>query len=743
MHQRLKSLAAAGGCAVLAGWGLFLPNAAAQMDSAPDKQMDIQAWLGARGPERADLDLIDAQPFTVGTDLRLRFRVHNPTDQPLEDLQITSRRGDSVANAAEARTEMATGNFPYYGPGMTTAPLQPGETRELSFTVPSGLDAERTLAINEPGAYPLLFTLTGTLEGDAVSLAEERFVAQFSDEGPTDAKDAAAPEEAAPEEDDAEAEDSQPHDLTVVYPISANLDIVPGGLGGEELILSSDDLGHELHKGGRLDRLVSTYQDHDLQGAGCVAIDPALLDTVNRMAQGYTVNSTRPAQGDRPKRLRDSWSRGNDDDKGEPGEAKNDAERWLERLRELDCFIAMPWANANASAVARANNPALLFEGLQRGNQTIERILSKAPASNILAVGSGYIDQKLPVPSLVADNSNWSGEAATFDASLGALLSQTGSKPQTVGYSNPELRYDYAKDSALSRAITGGAALSLAGGEDTVAKLPNYLDPSAAEHALDAAEELLDSGHSRPRGISTVELQQGDPNAPTGSPFIDPAVFSEPELARVEQQARYTDELMNIVVDDPDITMTRSEFVLPLRRDLLNSLSLNNRDSLSTHAAARQSFSRTMEMHSNTLRDLRDSVSLIPPGNVYTRVSESSPLLIVAENGLPLPVEAKLQYDAPDGARLNTPKSVRIPAKGSITVSMTADMPKDADRTDIGLWLATPKDQTISQPITISVQTRAGIVTLYAAGIAGALALVLATLFRLGRHRRKNHKAEK
>ena len=124
-------------------------------------------------------------------------------------------------------------------------------------------------------------------------------------------------------------------------------------------------------------------------------------------------------------------------------------------------------------------------------------------------------------------------------------------------------------------------------------------------------------------------------------------------------------------------------------------------------------------------------------------VHTGSPLLIVAENGLPLPVEAKLQYDAPDGARLNTPKSVRIPAKGSITVSMTADMPKDADRTDIGLWLATPKDQTISQPITISVQTRAGIVTLYAAGIAGALALVLATLFRLGRHRRKNHKAEK
>ncbi|MBK4174574.1 hypothetical protein GWO60_08640 [Corynebacterium macginleyi] len=741
MHQHLKSLTAAGGCAVLAAWGVFLPNAAAEMDSVPDGLPDIQAWLGARGPERADLDLIEASPFTVGTDLRLRFRVHNPTDQPLEDLQVTSRRGDSVANAAEARTEMATGNFPYYGPALTTAPLQPGETREISFTVPSDLNAERTLAISEPGAYPLLFTLTGTLEGDPVSLAEERLIAHFSDQGSTDATNADAA--TAPAQENGEPEDSQPPDLTVVYPISADLNIVPGGLGGEELILSTDDLGHELHQGGRLDRLVSTYEEHDLQGAGCVAIDPALLDTVDRMSQGYTVNSTRPAQGDRPKRLRDSWSRSSDNDKGEPGAAKNDAERWLERLRQLDCFIAMPWANANASAIARANNPALLFEGLERGNQTIERILGKAPASNILAVGSGYIDQKLPVPSLVADNSNWSGEAVTFDASLGALLSQTGSKPQTVGYSNPELRYDYTKDSALSRAITGGAALSLAGGQDTVAKLPNYLDPNAAEHALTAAHNLLASGHSRPRAISAVELQQGNPNAPTGSPFVDPAVFSEPELARVEQQARYTDELMNIVVDDPDITLTRSEFVLPLRRDLLNSLSLNNRDSLGTHTAARQSFSRTMEMHSNTLRDLRDSVSLIPPGNVYTRVSESSPLLFVAQNGLPLPVEAKLQYDAPDDTRLNTPKSVRIPAKGSITLSMTADMPKDADRTDIGLWLATPENQTISQPITISVQTRAGIVTLYAAGIAGALALVLATLFRLGRHRRKNHKAEK
>ena len=81
MRQRLKSWAAVGGCVAVAGWGLCLPlpNAAAQMDSAAEKPQDIQAWLGARGPERANLDLIAAEPFAVDQDLKLTFRVHNPT----------------------------------------------------------------------------------------------------------------------------------------------------------------------------------------------------------------------------------------------------------------------------------------------------------------------------------------------------------------------------------------------------------------------------------------------------------------------------------------------------------------------------------------------------------------------------------------------------------------------------------------------------------------------------------------
>ena len=110
MRLRLKSWAAVGGCMAVAGWGvcLPLPEAAAQMDSAAEKQQDIQAWLGARGPERATLDLIAAEPFTVGKELKLTFQVHNPTDEAMEDLQLTSRRGDAVESTAQARTQLAT-----------------------------------------------------------------------------------------------------------------------------------------------------------------------------------------------------------------------------------------------------------------------------------------------------------------------------------------------------------------------------------------------------------------------------------------------------------------------------------------------------------------------------------------------------------------------------------------------------------------------------------------------------------
>ncbi|WP_293774641.1 hypothetical protein [uncultured Corynebacterium sp.] len=689
----------------------------AQAETLDTGITDSHYWLGSRGPDELELSLLSATEAQVGETLELQLRIHNPTESAVDDLQITSRRSTAVTSTTQARQELAAGSFPYYGASLGAGALQPGESRDVTVKVPTALGEDSTLAITEPGAYPLLFTLTGTRDGQAASFAEERTIVDFQGDEP-------------------DAEEEGEHSFSLVYPITAQVDVVPGDTGGEELILESEQLAEQLSPGGRLDQLLDAYLEHDLHGSGCVALDPALVDAADRMSAGYTVNETRPSIAKRPTRLRDSWFTQSDSDRGEPGAGAQDAAAWLEKLKKVDCRMLMPWANADTDAVAKVGNEWLTHEAVEQGAATIERILGAPLSTPLTAPASGTSEHAMPVPLLVADNSEWAGKAATFDASLGALLAQTGSKPQTTGYSNPELRYDFSMDSEQARALTAGASISVASAqEETVAKLPNYQDPAAARAVMEAAQRLLDSGRLQPRPVTALAVEEG--SGTPGSPYPDPAAFHDAEITQVTQQARYTDELMSIMVNDPGIAMTRYSFTAPLRHDLLTALSATDRSSLHGFTPSVKQSRTRLEKNANMLRELRASVSLIPPGNVYTRVSESSPLLIVAENGLPLPVDAHLAYDAPDGATLNTQDLIHIPAKGSITVSMTADLPSDVDQMSLRLWLATPSEHLISDPIDITVQTRAGIVSVYGVGAIAALALVLAALFRLGKRKKK------
>ena len=102
-----------------------------------------------------------------------------------------------------------------------------------------------------------------------------------------------------------------------------------------------------------------------------------------------------------------------------------------------------------------------------------------------------------------------------------------------------------------------------------------------------------------------------------------------------------------------------------------------------------------------------------------------------------LPVRAKLEYDSIDAVSLNTSEDIVIPAKGSITVSLTASMPERQERTNIPMWLATEDGATISEPANIAVQTRGGIVNIYGAAIACALIFVLAVVVRISRKKKR------
>ncbi len=554
-----------------------------------------------------------AQDVHVKDSVSMNFSVRNESDSPIENVQITARRGDPVTDAAGLEEYLVSGAFPYYGKQEFLDPLQPGESREVSVEVPMEV-APGSLAIDEPGTYPLLFTLTGTRMGEPVKLAQETQVISVG----RDKK-------------------QKKNDLTVLFPISEKVNITPGETGADDLQLMDESLAKSLSDGGRVDEMLDSYLAHDLRGAGCVAIDPALLDAAERMTKGYVVGEERPEIVDKPKRLRDSWFEKKDDVELKEGTGSDSAKAFLDKLGAVDCIFSTPWANVDPARVEAVGNKWLTHEAVGRGTDTISRVLGKTAATS-------------------------------------QVLSP--------------------RESALTRVLRSHpAALNMAVNANDVTAVVS------TPEALDAAEQALE--FHNPRSVSKVSL-----------PSYEAETF--PGIEDVRKRIDSIDELTGIMDNDPNITMTRYGYTMPMRREVLSAMS-----------------EPTVDVGSGKrIEDLRRSVALIPPGNVFTRVSESSPLVVVAENGLPLPVNAHIGYTAPEGTKLSSPDMLRIPARGSITAELTTKMPKDHDRVELEMWLASPDGSAISQPVSIAVQTRAGIVGISTFIALSALAAVIALIVR-------------
>lgn len=726
-------------------------------------------------------------PVGVGEQLQAQFRIDNRSASELSDVQVTVRRADAVNSADEAQAALAHSDFPYWGNAVNLASVAPNSSTSASMDISTALADSPSLSITQPGAYPVLFTLTGFQDGDPVHLASERLVLRV--EGPADegfaANDFTADDFTA---DDFTVEDTVANNsaentaensergFSVIVPVSAQIDPVPGATGDDPLIVRSEDFTTQISAGGRLYELVEAYRNHDLDGAACMALDPAVVNMAARMTEGYYVNEQRPEINNEPMRLRDSWGADREPDLGDEGRGADAAREWLDMIRDVDCVLAMPWANTDLNAVQGTHDGWMLHEATDRGPELLQRVLG-LESRPVLLPGNGYVSREtsyalgnLPegAHALLADDAVPSAAAAiadtetnlrasTYDGALAAILSDTGASPVTAPYTPVEYRTGTAQASEHARDITAASMLRTAAqpapdAATTIALLPALVEAPVAETLLSAAADVLAEPGVIPRpldaavGDNYVEQARAHEAAATvaetsgtasGSPYPDPSVFTDLEITQVRQQVRYINELMSIMRNDSDIALTRYEYTLALRRDMLVALSHHQRNTLDGYDAAVAATATRINANRAVLKELRESVSLAPPGNVYTRVSDSSPLLVVAKNQLPLPVTTQMAFDSPEGTRLNTPEQVSIPARGSITVSMTADIPADHGRTDIRLWLATPTGSGISQPVEITVNTRSDSVILYS--VAAGLTLVLATAVALRvRRRRRN-----
>ncbi|AWB85184.1 hypothetical protein C3E79_11135 [Corynebacterium liangguodongii] len=781
----------------------------------------------------ARVSLVSA-PAIVGAHdpIKATVLITNTSRERLEGLSLTPRRGPATGSVGDQRAATVANPSDYSVVGSTVdvdTPLAPGESTQLELSI-----TEDALPLPGIGTYPLMFVLSGP-GGDP--LDTERFHVTVR----------GTPQEAVPA------------GMTTLFPVSAPVDIVPGETGaapGEPpLILASESLADQLAPGGRLSSLIDVYStastDPAVADSTCLALDPALIHTVDRMAEGYTVSQARPSLADPPKRLRDSWGEAlgspTDPAAGSPGRGSEDAHAWLGRLTAIAatrCVIALPWANADLNAVARTGDTWLMREAVERGPAVLAQVLGASGVKNTVVPGAGYALPGVPqalgwadhsrsrietegmhgaweraqaaadaesredsgpaeagsapaldrsdVPSIAAAAAPEPGEpvrvllaangvrvsepgrfswlapgvmAVTYQDSLSAVLATVGEHPETAGYSNDYYRFDYTLDSPKARSVNAASAVHLAAQEAWTYRDPGEADPAAdsqpeaghdpdpvlinppatwdADSAADVMDAVASTLHTQAaRPMPLEDYLAAPPGRPIGagevlgSPFADPSAYTDTEILASSQQARFINELSSLLVQDPAIALTRYGFTLPLRRDILSALSASGRRALTFYGQAESATRSRLGGSRDALNALRSAVALIPPGNVYTRTSPTSPLLIVARNGLPLPVDATVRYIGPEEARLNVPATLRLPAHGSITMTMTADLPEQPGGTDLKLFLATPRGDQISEPVDIAVRT-AGVALrgwFVVTALAAALAMLL--LFNVGKRRR-------
>ncbi|AKE42280.1 hypothetical protein UL82_10730 [Corynebacterium kutscheri] len=775
---------------------LLAPAYGEALPTSPTNHDSRTQWInpttrpGEETNPHIQIEILDQpQAIPVGEELSLRVRISNNSESAIaaEQLRIQPRHADAEPTVETAQAVLAgtNGQYPYTAQATTLGySIDAKSSVEVDLTIPTVAGDLNGFNIADPGAYPVTINIEST-EGVHDS---ERFLLAVLDQHQS---------VRATTEDEESTPPATP--VTLIFPLTTEVNIVDGETGDAPnpppLILSNESIYHEISAGGRLrtlvDELLQARLNPALNQASCIAIDPALLHVLNRMSNGYSVGEQRPSSVSQNQRLRDSWLKKDEELPLETGQGKQAAQDFLVALRQLSdhCVVSLPWAQADINAVAATNNEWLLREALQRGNESIREILGTEPLDNVVISPNGYINsravdqiQKLvdstttdieqawranntpteitaqpraTLTVLVADN-NISSEqqsvllsdnlqAVTYPSALASVLASGLDTPITTAYSAYSSRYDYTLDSVYARSATTDTALrlGLSSTQPTLIMAPAEYNTTAW---LTTINQLFQSEATTPLGLAdylkNATISVSPENNNLLNPAVDPTVVSDTEVLRAGQQATHIDNLTQLLFSDPAITLTPYGFTEPLRLDVLRTLSTTGRRSLYTFDKHITEINALQSSGVETLRELNNSVSLIPPGNIYTRFSNNSPLLIVAKNGLPLPVDATIMYAGPEGVHIEVPEQLIIPAKGSITVQMMAELTDTKGRTDLQLWLANRDKVAISQPIDIGVQTRQGIFSAGTAATLLVLGLIAALFSRLFLRRRRARLAE-
>ncbi|WP_237606137.1 DUF6049 family protein [Rhodococcus sp. JG-3] len=747
-----------------------LPTATAQPDSAGDASGTTSAVPDTPMTQAGDpfltLSIDTVAPSTVTTSsdpfVTVRATVKNTGDRRVDDVSVRLQGAAAIDTTSGLRTSLTLDQerFDRVGSFVTVAEsLEKDQSRQFDLSMQLRSSTEPSLGIDAPGVYPLLLNVNGTPEyGGTARLDDARFLLPVvglpRNPGQLDP--------AAPDAMPLPPNTRNPVAMTVLWPL-ADIPRLAAGIPGsidDRVRLIDDDLATQLAAGGRLDTLLKALEfatqpgldpDGKLASSLCIGIDPDLLVTVSNMTRGYLVvdNPADPASSARE------------------GSGSGAAAQWLTRLEALasnTCVTALPFAQADLAAVADIGDSSLLSSAVAAPADIVDGILGISSLRGFTWSATGGVDAGAADALrssgtgtvLVADNSispptssptsllvstdtaptaadpTGTLAATHYDSATAAALAGVGTTPSTPALTPANQRFDLGTDSRTARLQDALGAINfhaLVGadrpGRTVTVAPPQYWTAGGDEPSaiLSTVSSLLRSGLATPRPLLGLITEP-----PTGIPVtsIDvPTDLDASAIDTVRTQSARVDTLAQSLVEDPQSALTPRLYTAPLREDMLRALSTAGRASAEGEDAAAMARTRLTATRVG-LDTVYGSVTVLAPGGVYTLASEQSPLLLVARNDLPVPVNVLLRVDAPPEMTISDVGVTQLPARGSRTITVPAEV-DDKRNLSVDFSVTTLDGTRLGEVSTVSVRSNAyGQALAIITACAGALLLLLA-----------------
>jgi hypothetical protein len=705
--------------ALVAGFLLVLCAPQATAGQPPPGMEPLVAPIGlaraqpANGPSRIQLSIDQLNPRVVRADsgsLTISGKVTNTGDRRLEDVEIRLQRGDVLTDEAQLRAAITQPPAAEKAPSPftpVTKSLDQGASANFTVNVP--LDV---LKLDQPGVYPLLINVNGRPDfGGKERLAGLNVLLPVLS---TSGRAAVPPASAAK--------------ITILWPLVDDRPRIVGDPRGEPMVLGDDDLATSLQIGGRLYGMLNAVesavrQNTQLASSICFAVDGDLLSTVQGMANGYEVTGP--------------------NGQNVPGKGKDFAVRWLTLLRSLTadhCVIALPYADADLSALSRAAEVDLAKTAVSESFTTVSDILKPVkPLQGVVWPIDGTLD-----PRTLGDITESS--PTTVLSNPDRLAGVTGSAPFAVG-PNRAVPIDQLTSSALAGAAATPGPVSVQNGLATIVfratqpgqsvlvAPPRRWTAPASEltEYLRAIGQMFTDNLADPQPLQNLAGSSAGGTA-SGLNYTEQDVAAEiPSVmtAEIAQTNSVRRDLRGAMEPDRTNPVNPDDLLKPIRIGLLRAASSSWRGNVDGGM-------RASAIVRSQLDEMRQQVTVNPPGPPIVLASSDSPLPIRLGNNLTVAVKVQLVISESSGLRPGSVPVQTIPAGQSYTTIVPAELLR-AGKFTVDVWVTTPGGTALGTISRIEISsTSYGTITVAVTSVAGAMLVLLATRRVYRRIKQKN-----